>query len=167
VAAPSLSVDRRRPQGQPHPPAVTGATAISTDTPEHWIFDLDGTLTVAVHDFDAIRRALGLPDGKPILETLATFPAAEAERLTAELEVHEIELAQLARPQQGAPELLRCLSERGARLGIVTRNSHAVALETLRVCGLDGFFDDADASLISHQKKASLDEFRTNRIQIG
>ena len=25
----------------------------------HWVFDMDGTLTVAVHDFAEIRRALG------------------------------------------------------------------------------------------------------------
>lgn len=27
----------------------------------HWVFDMDGTLTVAVHDFAAIRRALEIP----------------------------------------------------------------------------------------------------------
>ncbi|MEY4949417.1 MAG: hypothetical protein RL698_1628, partial [Pseudomonadota bacterium] len=40
----------------------------------HWIFDLDGTLTVAMHDFDAIRTALDLPTGRPILEALAELP---------------------------------------------------------------------------------------------
>ncbi|MGH9885914.1 MAG: HAD family hydrolase, partial [bacterium] len=44
----------------------------------HWIFDMDGTLTVAVHDFDAIRTELGLPQGKPMLEELALRPAEEA-----------------------------------------------------------------------------------------
>ena len=39
---------------------------------KYWIFDLDGTLTVAVHDFTATRRELDLPPGKPILEELAT-----------------------------------------------------------------------------------------------
>lgn len=33
-----------------------------------FIFDLDGTLTLAVHDFEAIRRSLGIPAGVPILE---------------------------------------------------------------------------------------------------
>ena len=28
---------------------------------KHWIFDLDGTLTVAVHDFKAIKEALEIP----------------------------------------------------------------------------------------------------------
>jgi phosphoglycolate phosphatase-like HAD superfamily hydrolase len=28
---------------------------------EHWVFDMDGTLTIAVHDFAAIREALSIP----------------------------------------------------------------------------------------------------------
>ena len=32
----------------------------------HWIFDLDGTLTVAAHDFAAIRRTLGIPPGRDV-----------------------------------------------------------------------------------------------------
>ncbi|MCZ7597637.1 MAG: hypothetical protein M5U09_07745 [Gammaproteobacteria bacterium] len=32
-----------------------------------WVFDMDGTLTHAVHDFDDIRRRLDLPEGLPIL----------------------------------------------------------------------------------------------------
>ena len=34
----------------------------------HWLFDMDGTLTIAMHDFDAMRAELGLPVGVPILE---------------------------------------------------------------------------------------------------
>ena len=34
------------------------------------IFDLDGTLTEPVLDFDAIRAEIGLPPGRPILEQL-------------------------------------------------------------------------------------------------
>ena len=43
-------------------------------TINHWIFDLDGTLTVAAHDFDKIRGTLGLPRNEPILEVLETYP---------------------------------------------------------------------------------------------
>jgi len=39
--------------------------------------------------------------------------------------------------------LLDALVARGARLGILTRNTFASAQETLRVCGLARFFDDA------------------------
>ena len=34
------------------------------------VFDLDGTLTVAIHDFESIKRTLDLPTDKPILESL-------------------------------------------------------------------------------------------------
>ena len=44
---------------------------------EHWVFDLDGTLTEAVHDFDFIRSTLGVPVELGILEWLATLPASE------------------------------------------------------------------------------------------
>ena len=106
----------------------------------HWIFDMDGTLTVAVHDFDAIRDALGLEPRKPILEQLALLPSARARELFARLDALELDLARGARAAEGAIELLATLEARGARLGILTRNSHATALETLRATGLERFF---------------------------
>jgi len=108
-----------------------------------WIFDMDGTLTVAAHDFGAIRRELGLPPGRPILEQISGMPEARAKELLARLEGIEMEIARRARPHPGARELLEALDRRGIRVGIVTRNSHANALETLRRCGLAGFFDPA------------------------
>jgi len=86
---------------------------------------MDGTLTVAVHDFDAIRLELGLPAGKPILEALADLPEAVAKGLFERLDELELELARRARAAEGAAGLLDALAERSARLGIVTRNSHA------------------------------------------
>jgi HAD superfamily hydrolase (TIGR01509 family) len=108
-----------------------------------WIFDMDGTLTVAVHDFDAIRAELGLEPKKPILEQLALLPEARARELYARLDALELELAQRARAAEGAERLLEALAARGSALGIVTRNSHANALETLRACGLERFFAPA------------------------
>lgn len=108
-----------------------------------WIFDLDGTLTVAVHDFDAIRAELSLPRGRPILEALAALPEPEQRWRYARLDAIERELARLARPAPGAEALLDRLLARGARLGILTRNSHAIALDTLRVAGLERFFEPA------------------------
>ena len=108
---------------------------------DYWIFDMDGTLTVAMHDFDAIRADLGLPPGQPILETLAAMPADRSERLYRRLHEIESELAYRARAQQGAEALLEALWRRDARLGIVTRNSLEIAYETLRVCGLLRFFE--------------------------
>lgn len=109
----------------------------------HWIFDLDGTLTVAAHDFAAIRRELGIEAGRPILEALAALPADESAPLYARLDAIELEIAARARPQAGAGALLEALSARGARLGILTRNSFRNVEETLRVCGLGAFFEPA------------------------
>lgn len=60
---------------------------------KHWVFDMDGTLTVAVHDFVAIRVALDIPPQDDILTHLAALPAAEAAAKHAWLLDHERELA--------------------------------------------------------------------------
>lgn len=107
----------------------------------YWIFDMDGTLTVPAHDFDAIRTELGLPQGRPILEQLADLPAEKAGMLHTRLEEIELEIARDAVRQPGSEKLLSTLRARGATVGILTRNSHRNALETLRACGLADFFD--------------------------
>jgi len=104
---------------------------------------MDGTLTVAVHDFDAIRAELGLAPKQPILEQLALLPEAEARALYARLDELELELARGARAAEGAERLLESLAGRGTQLGILTRNSFANALETLRACGLAKYFAPA------------------------
>ena len=109
----------------------------------HWILDLDGTLTVAAHDFAAIRRALGIEPGRPILEALAALPEHVAAPLYVRLDAIELEIAARARPQPGAAALLETLARAGARLGILTRNSFRNAEETLRVCALAEFFAPA------------------------
>ena len=108
---------------------------------QYWIFDMDGTLTVAIHDFDAIREALGLRKGRPILERLAEMPASQSEPLFKRLDEIELELVRRAAPQKGARDLLFALRDGGASLGVLTRNSHENALSTLEVCGLAEFFE--------------------------
>jgi len=108
-----------------------------------WIFDLDGTLTRAVHDFEAIRAELDLPPGRPLLEALAELPDADAARRFERLDAIELDLARGAQPAAGAAELLQGLEERGARCGIVTRNSLENARETLRAAGLEHFFSQS------------------------
>lgn len=109
----------------------------------HWIFDLDGTLTVAVHDFDGIRTSLGLPQGTPILESLDQLPEAEAAPKRQWLDAMELELAQASTPQPGIASHLRALHAAGTRLGILTRNSKRNALATLEALGVAALFDDA------------------------
>src|SRR5258706_15656526 len=70
-----------------------------------WIFEMDGTLTVAVHDFDAIRAELGLEPGKPILEQLALLPEPRARELYARLDALELGLARGARGDRKSTRL--------------------------------------------------------------
>lgn len=106
----------------------------------HWVFDMDGTLTLAVHDFEAIKRALDIPLEDDILGHLAGLPEAVAAAKHAWLLEHERELALAAEPAPGAIELVRELHGRGCQLGILTRNAHELALLTLRAIGLDDCF---------------------------
>jgi len=117
---------------------------VSLSAVRHWVFDMDGTLTQAVHDFEAIKRALDIPLADDILGHLASLPEAVAAAKHAWLLEHERELALTAEPAPGAVELVRELRGRGCRLGILTRNAHELALLTLRAIGLDDCFAVAD-----------------------
>lgn len=110
----------------------------------HWVFDMDGTLTIAVHDFEAIRRALDIPVSADILHHLAALPADEAAAKHAWLLEHERELALAAQPAPGAVALVRELQRRDCRLGILTRNAHELALLTLQAIGLGDCFVSHD-----------------------
>ena len=110
----------------------------------HWVFDLDGTLTEAVHDFALIRRELGIPSDADILAHLAMLPPDEARARHDWLMRHEHALAEAATAATGAVALVRALHARGCRLGILTRNARALAGVTLAAIGLGDAFDDAD-----------------------
>jgi HAD superfamily hydrolase (TIGR01509 family) len=105
-----------------------------------WIFDLDGTLTIPVHDFDFIRRELDIPSGTDILEHLESLPEAEASKRQARLQEIELELAGRAQPSSGALEAVARLYRSGARLGILTRNDRDIALLTLDTIGAERYF---------------------------
>jgi HAD superfamily hydrolase (TIGR01509 family) len=111
---------------------------------QHWVFDLDGTLTRAIHDFALIRRELGIPPEDDILQHLAALPTDQAAGKHAWLLEHEEQLAQAAQPAAGAVELVRSLSARGCQLGILTRNARALAQLTLTTIGLGDCFAEAD-----------------------
>jgi HAD superfamily hydrolase (TIGR01509 family) len=106
-----------------------------------WIFDLDGTLTLPVHDFAAIRTALGMAESDPdILRFLASLPAAEAAAREARLIEIEYELAAKTAAAPGAVRLLDRLLRRGSQVGILTRNRREIALHTLDQIGLSQYF---------------------------
>lgn len=106
----------------------------------HWVFDMDGTLTVAVHDFAAIREALDIPSEHDILTHLAALPAAEAAAKHAWLLEHERDLAIASKAADGAVELVRELARRDCRLAILTRNARELAHVTLEAIGLADCF---------------------------
>ncbi|EPN6727969.1 HAD family hydrolase [Pseudomonas putida] len=106
----------------------------------NWVFDMDGTLTVAVHDFAAIRVALDIPAEHDILTHLAALPTAEAAAKHAWLLEHERDLATASTAATGAVELVRELAGRGCRLGILTRNARELAHVTLEAIGLADCF---------------------------
>ena len=110
----------------------------------HWVFDLDGTLTVPVHDFALIRRALDIPADADILGHLAALPVHEARQKHDWLMRHERTLAEAATPAVGAVALVRALHGRGCRLGILTRNARELAHVTLEAIGLADCFAEAD-----------------------
>jgi len=97
-----------------------------------WVFDLDGTLTLAQHDFPAIRRELGVPPDADILSFIAALPEPERLAMKAELDAIELRLAGDVQAAPGAVELIRRLHKEGRRLGILTRNLQSVAQSTLR-----------------------------------
>jgi HAD superfamily hydrolase (TIGR01509 family) len=117
-------------------------TAILART--HWVFDLDGTLTQPVHDFAAIRLALCVPDGADILGFLAALPPAVARPLHERLQAIEEKLAHRTAAATGAVRFIERLHRRGARLGVLTRNTRENALRTLEIIGIGRYFATTD-----------------------
>lgn len=107
---------------------------------KYWVFDMDGTLTQAVHDFAAIRKALAIGDSEDILIHLANLSESERARKKQWLMEHETGLAKAAKPALGAVELVRFLSANGYHLAILTRNDQQLAYITLTAIGLADCF---------------------------
>ncbi len=111
------------------------------DACDCWIFDMDGTLTVPAHDFEAIRKTMGLSTNEPILESIERMAEGDACAALTQLNDIEMEIAREAIAGEGVETLLAELTSREVSLGIVTRNGFDIAKETLRACGLMKFFD--------------------------
>lgn len=109
---------------------------------QHWIFDLDGTLTLPVHDFSAIRQDLGIPQGIDILGYLSTLSDAEARPLHDRLNFIETELLKRTKPAPGTLELIEALHKKNSRIGILTRNKRDIAVKTLESLGIGRYFPE-------------------------
>ncbi|WP_083704814.1 HAD family hydrolase [Motiliproteus sp. MSK22-1] len=118
----------------------------------YWIFDLDGTITKPVHDFVAIRKALGVPEATGILEYIASQPEPEKTSLNRKLSSIERNLAEQAEPTPGVLKLLHQLSEQGRVLAILTRNQRECVDISLQRLGVRQLF--ADAAIIACEDAA-------------
>ncbi len=100
------------------------------------LFDLDGTLTVPIIDFDAIRRKLELPPGTPLVHALSAMPPERYEAGMRVIHEAELEAAHNATANHGARELLEALAARDIATAIVTRNSRDATTITLDRIGI-------------------------------
>ena len=103
--------------------------------PRAVIFDLDGTLTEPVLDFDAIRAEIGIGKGLPILEALEGVDEAARDRAESILRRHEREAIARARLAEGCAELLAHLGGLGIPTAILTRNMREVVETFARMFG--------------------------------
>ncbi len=106
----------------------------------HWVFDMDGTLTVPIHDFPAIKRELGIPRTTTFLGILLRCPLRNRRPSTPGCWSMNASWRWLRSLPRGAVELVRELSARGYQLGILTRNAQELAYITLKAIGLDDCF---------------------------
>ena len=129
------------------------------------VFDLDGTLILSHHDFGRMRGQViriaerhgvmpgHLSPSEPIARlldsarnelTAAGVPEGTIYRMEAEVQktIDAIELEALPRTvaRPGAAPLLKTLSERGFRLGLLTRSSEVFCRQALQKTGLLPYF---------------------------
>lgn len=86
------------------------------------IFDMDGTLTRPMLDFDGIRAEIGLPK-EPLLEAVMALPLEDRARAEAILLRHEAMAAAGSELQPGAKETVDAIRRAGIPLALMTRNS--------------------------------------------
>jgi hydrogenase expression/formation protein HypE len=121
-------------RGLPRPPRPFRLEAV--------LFDFDGTLTEPdALDFPAIKREVGCPPDRLVLEFIEALPAGEQrDEALAALERFELEGAARARPNAGAGEAVRGFRRRGLKVGVITRNGRPAIERAL------ANFDDLDAA---------------------
>lgn len=96
--------------------------SLDVEFPQAVLFDMDGTLTVPTFNFPAVRRAMGLPEGAPILEHLAALSPDRRAQAEIVLRRFEDEVAEKALLAENCLEVLHYLLSRGSKLALITRN---------------------------------------------
>jgi len=103
--------------------------------PKAILFDMDGTLTKPVLDFDQIRRDIGIGSG-PILESIKRMTPEQkivAERI---LHGHEDRAAEASALNAGCEQLLKWIDDAGIASALVTRNTRQSVDTVFRRHGL-------------------------------
>jgi HAD superfamily hydrolase (TIGR01509 family) len=100
------------------------------------IFDMDGTLTRPRLDFPAIKREIGIPADRPILEAMEHMDDAARQRAERIVSRHEEHAARHSELNDGAAALVAFLRRRGVPLGLITRNNRRSVEITCRRHGL-------------------------------
>ena len=101
------------------------------------IFDLDGTITQPLLDFDVIRRDIGLAeDAGPILEALECADQSLKDKAADVLAFHEARAVELSSLNPGVRETLDQLRNKGIMIGILTRNLQENAYAVAKRHGL-------------------------------
>ena len=87
------------------------------------IFDLDGTITEPLIDFDQIRRELGFePNSQPLLELMADMTPQQQKNAEQIILRHELHAANNSTLNNGVKETLGDLRNAGRKIAILTRN---------------------------------------------
>lgn len=102
------------------------------------LFDMDGTLTQPVFDFDVIRREIGLPTEPrtPVLEAMEAMSEAQRRRAEAILLHHEERAAKDSELWPDTLDVLAAVQRAGIPSAVVTRNSRLSAATVLSKHGI-------------------------------
>ncbi|HEV7302484.1 MAG TPA: HAD family hydrolase [Tepidisphaeraceae bacterium] len=90
--------------------------------PQAILFDMDGTLTRPMLDFDAIKAEMGIGD-RAILEAMDEMSPADRQRCEIILDRHEELAAEGSELNENCMLVLNDLRRRGLRIALITRNS--------------------------------------------
>jgi HAD superfamily hydrolase (TIGR01509 family) len=102
--------------------------------PKALLFDMDGTVTRPMLDFDAIRAEIGITTGA-ILEAMAAMSPADRAAAQAILDRHEHHAAERSTLNNGWDRLAGFIVRHNVSTALITRNSRQ-SVKT--VCGLHG-----------------------------
>ncbi|MCK6457357.1 MAG: HAD family hydrolase [Phycisphaerae bacterium] len=122
-AAPAIDLDERTGGDAEARHMISSCRAI--------IFDMDGTLTRPVLDFDALAARIGIDEG-PILEAMQRMDDAARRRAESILQEVEADAAARSELQPGAMEVVQALRDARIPTALMTRNSR---------CSVETFLD--------------------------